>query len=274
MNHLVDFDRERLKANVLRGIAMKVLFKHFINKKELSSFLKWLLKEIIAGLMVAAAIAISTLWISNFQAHKEEQLRLEKLHLGLSSQYIDSVFGIPMVKYYDPLYCSDIAIYKEPNCVVWCAYKEQETVAYIVIVKSSGKLYRIDSNIKLPKDAYLTQFTYSDFSDTVENFDINVPANNDDYAYYSEIYYGAGPADYNYFILGSYKSYFNKDDFAELLGCQWAKSPETQIMGLRNHVAPNAFGMIQSGYEDVFSLVPMGENLRTYNDALFGDWYD
>lgn len=255
---------------------MKVKFKPIRimpNKKQLSSLAKWLIKEVTAGLVVAAAIAVATLWINNYQAYQKEKMQLQKLHLGLSSQYIDSILGIPMVQFYDSYCGADISIYKQSNSVVWCAYAEEKTVAYVVVVKSSGRLYKVESNIMMSEDAYLTQFTYSEFAPENENTEINLPANNDDYAYYSELYYGAGPADYNYFILGSYKSYFNEDDFVKLLNCYWSENPEAEAGSIRSHVTPNAFGMIKAGYEDTFSLVPLGEDLRTYNDALFGDWY-
>lgn len=71
---------------------MKIKFKaiRFLpNRSQLSFFAKWLTKEVTAGLVVAAAIALATLWINNYQARQKEKLQLEKLHLGLSSQYID-----------------------------------------------------------------------------------------------------------------------------------------------------------------------------------------
>ena len=256
---------------------MKIKFKaiRFLpNRSQLSFFAKWLTKEVTAGLVVAAAIALATLWINNYQARQKEKLQLEKLHLGLSSQYIDSILGIPMVQFYDAHYDADISIYKQSNSVVWCAYDEEKTVAYVVIVKSIGRLYKVNSNIMMSEDAYLTQFTYSEFAAKSENIEFNIPANNDDYAYYSELYYGAGPADYNYFILGNYKSYFNEADFSKLLNCYWSEAPEIEVSSIRTYVTPNAFGMIKAGYEDIFSLVPLGEDLRTYNDALFGDWSD
>lgn len=121
---------------------MKIKFKaiRFLpNRSQLSFFAKWLTKEVTAGLVVAAAIALATLWINNYQARQKEKLQLEKLHLGLSSQYIDSILGIPMVQFYDAHYDADISIYKQSNSVVWCAYDEEKTVAYVVIVKSSGR---------------------------------------------------------------------------------------------------------------------------------------
>ena len=114
-----------------------------------------------------------------------------------------------MVQFYDAHYDADISIYKQSNSVVWCAYDEEKTVAYVVIVKSSGRLYKVNSNIMMSEDAYLTQFTYSEFAAKSENIEFNIPANNDDYAYYSELYYGAGPADYNYFILTSLDLYYD-----------------------------------------------------------------
>lgn len=215
---------------------MKIKFKaiRFLpNRSQLSFFAKWLTKEVTAGLVVAAAIALATLWINNYQARQKEKLQLEKLHLGLSSQYIDSILGIPMVQFYDAHYDADISIYKQSNSVVWCAYDEEKTVAYVVIVKSSGRLYKVNSNIMMSEDAYLTQFTYSEFAAKSENIEFNIPANNDDYAYYSELYYGAGPADYNYFILGNYKSYFNEADFSKLLNCYWSEAPEIEVSSIR-----------------------------------------
>ena len=95
---------------------MKIKFKaiRFLpNRSQLSFFAKWLTKEVTAGLVVAAAIALATLWINNYQARQKEKLQLEKLHLGLSSQYIDSILGIPMVQFYDAHYDADISIYKQ-----------------------------------------------------------------------------------------------------------------------------------------------------------------
>ena len=163
---------------------MKIKFKaiRFLpNRSQLSFFAKWLTKEVTAGLVVAAAIALATLWINNYQARQKEKLQLEKLHLGLSSQYIDSILGIPLVQFYDAHYDADISIYKQSNSVVWCAYDEEKTVAYVVIVKSIGSI--------------------------------------------------------------------------------------------RTYVTPNAFGMIKAGYEDIFSLVPLGEDLRTYKKILFISTY-
>ncbi len=248
------------------------LFEDIIKNKKLCSITTWLLKEIIAGLMVAAAVAGATLLIDDYRINQNEKAQLKSLHLGLSTQYIDSVFGIPMVQFYDASCSADISIYKQRNSVVWCAYVEDQAVAYVIIVKDRSNIYSV--NAKRLKGAFLTKFSYADFSAKSQNPQINAAVNNDDYSYYSETYYGAGPADYNYYILGSYKSYFNKDDYNKLLLCCWSDTPDSEVEILRRSITPNAFGMIKAGYEETISLIPMGNDLRTYNDAIFGDWFD
>ena len=233
----------------------------------------WLTKELISGLVVAAAIAIATIWISNHQALRREQEDLKTLHLGLARKYVESIFSIPVVDFYDELSRTEVAYYKLTNSVVKCDFVDNEVVAFFIIVKSQSKLYEVSPNILLANSAYLTHFSYSDFSSTPENPSINTPVNNDDYAYYSERYYGAGPADYNYFVLGSYKNYFDADVFGELLSCQWSDNTLDDISIIRSEAKPNAYGMIALGYEDSISLVSFSENMRIYGDILFGDWY-
>lgn len=235
--------------------------------------IKWIGKEIVSGLAIAAAVALATIFINNRQALATEREHLQSIHLGLNQQYIENLLEIPMVQFHDQNSGTDFSFYKQKHSVVWCAYCNNEVVAYVVIVNSNEKVYQVARNLYLKHNDYLTDFTYEDFSNKLEHYEINVPVNNDDYAYYSELYYGAGPADYNYLIIGTYKNYFEDDVLISLSELQFSNNQQDLIKQWRHTIAPNAYGMIMDGYQDIFTLIPIEENLRVYNNALFGDWY-
>ena len=75
-----------------------------------------------------------------------------------------------------------------------------------------------------------------------------------------------------FLFIGNYKSYFNESDFTDLLTHQRSEYSDHYSHILRSRVVPNAFGMIKYGYENLFSLIPLVDNLRIYGDVLFSDW--
>lgn len=238
----------------------------------------WLSKEIISGLAVAAAVAIATLWVTKYTQTKQEQNDLELLYLGISKPYVESLLGIPVVEFTETESNTIRAFYKQQHSVVSCSYADEHIVAYFVIVNADKRLYRIPYNFYIDNPAYLTNFTYADFSEQADNFEASCPANNDDYAYYSEIYYGAAAAQYNYFVIGSYKNYFDESyiplvvNSLSSLGEEDSFYNSVEYNTTRKKARPNVFGMVNSLYVDSIHLVSSSEELRTYNESIFSNW--
>lgn len=218
---------------------------------------------VIAG-FVSGMLLMATPFIYDvITDKKEEQTRLSSLHLGLSEEYIISDFGIPIVNIVDELQYS---YYKERNSVVLCTYDNKMLVAYMIFQKEEDSLYE---SIPVTND-YLTKFTYYDFAETPGFSEGNVPANNIDYCYYYERYYGANPANYNYYVVGSYMVF---DKATSELAFNFVNvQPLTRVEQLRRIGKPNVFGMIKGGYENEIGMIPMIDNLQTYNDIIFSEW--
>lgn len=247
--------------------------------KKIKTVCNWLLKEVVAGVTVAAAIAVATLVVSEYTKYKQEQENLELLYLGLSRQYVESVFGIPVVEFTEAESNTIRAFYKQKYSVVSCSYADDHIVAFFVIVNADKKLYRIPYNFFIDDPAYLTDFTYADFSEKADDFEANCSANNDDYAYYTETYYGAAAAEYNYYIIGSYKNYFDNSYMPLISNALTAWNDENnfyktdEYYSVRTKAEPNVFGMVDAQYVDSIWLSSISEELRTYNHSIFNNWW-
>lgn len=257
---------------------MKISLLGSTTKCKLKKFCNWLLKELISGLSVAAAVAIATLWTTNYTQIKHEQENLESLYLGLNRPYVESLLGIPVVEFTEIESNTIRAFYKQQHSVVSCSYANEQLVAFFVIVNANKRLYQIPYNFFISHPAYLTNFTYADFSETVDDFESNCPANNDDYAYYSETYYGAAAAQYNYYVIGSYKNYFD-DSYTPLIANALYIDEKDSFYNsasydaTRKRAKPNVFGMIDSLYVNSIHLASFSDELRTYNQSIFGGWW-
>lgn len=252
--------------------------------KQSESVWKWLLKEVISGVAVAFAVAIATLGVQAFTQFKQEQENLSVLYLGLSRPYVESVFGPPVIEFDEPGITNGPTIrtfYKQRHSVVSCSYADGQIVAYFVIVNSDRNIYQIPFNFYIDKPTYLTDFTYADFSENVERAEIveaNVTFSHDDYAYYTETYFGASAARYNYFVIGSYKNSFDNAyiplisnaDTIEYEEDNFYKTAEYQ--SVRRIAKPNAFGMVDSSYLESISLVSSAYELQIYNQSIFNNW--
>ena len=56
------------------------------------------------------------------------------------------------------------------HSVVSCSYADDHIVAFFVIVNVDKKIYRIPYNFYINDPAYLTDFTYADFSEKAGDF--------------------------------------------------------------------------------------------------------
>ena len=256
-------------------------------KGKVLKLLKGILKDIFVGVIIGIVIAAITWYAGNQRATHEIQKKLQTVGLGETKAYIEDIFGVPVVEVeYDDerlqYFGLTEAFYKFDHCVLHCVYSENTVVAFFVTVNKKG-IYKVGR--KLNKS--LGTFSYYDFGYTGETsiiVDVNRPANNDDYFYYQEVYYGAGPADYNYYVLASYKDYvFNTKGASEsqLIGyfenagiydndeLDSSVFRTDECINLRKEVRPNTYGMIRDGYEDTIIVAVPG---RTFGAVLFDDW--
>ncbi len=247
------------------------------------------LNEILIGVIIGVVIAMITWHAGNQRSAKEIQKKLQTVGLGETKEYIEDIFGVPVVEVTydaDSWYCPGLtdAFYKFDHCVLNCVYSDNTIIAFFVTVNKKN-VYKVIPNI----NKNLCDFSYSDFySKDVypEYVFVNRPANNDDYFYYQEVYYGAGPADYNYYVLASYKDYMfrHKSPYvSQLVGyfenagvydkdnvLERAVYETEECKNLRENIYPNTYGMILDGYEKTIAVdVPA----RMYGAVLYDDWY-
>ena len=236
-----------------------------------------LLKEIIFGVIVGLVVAA----VSNFfdeRDKKQEMIRsLSLIHVGESYEYIKGVFGIPVINVKDGELRD--TYYGLEDVVLRCVYDSGDSlVAYFVTVNEK-KLYEMRSNIFMD-DAYLLDFTYYEFANIAENVVANMPANNEDYAYYRELYYGAGPEDYNYILIGSHMDYHHEETYGRLLSwytdSYYVKGEDLdhdQLNQFRKKLKPNTYGYIKEGYEEELDIISFSESVRDYGRILYDRWH-
>ena len=92
------------------------------------------------------------------------------LYLGLNKQYVESVFGIPVIEFTETSSNTIRAFYKQKHSVVSCSYADDHIVAFFVIVNVDKKIYRIPDNFYFNDPAYLADFTAADFSEKAGDF--------------------------------------------------------------------------------------------------------
>ncbi len=284
---------------------MKKNINNIYNKtKQIMHKMLLRLQGIIMSIIIATTSGIVVAFRSYKINEKVEEQKVEEtikknlnnINLGMSNNYINELFGSPIVK--DESYYKtdegeqDVLItscYKLGECVLLCLYHKESIVAFVIVVNDKN-IYQTP-NTRFSKSFNLLDFTYADFYKEFEDAEYisgNLPANNDDFAYYFEIYYGANSARYNSFIIGNYKDYngLNKiDEFTnksnELIRCGQNYRSKTngndiinynyeQHYELRKQVYPNMFGIVSPSYIEKFAVVfdVAGSN----STFLFDDW--
>lgn len=270
----------------------KYLSKFIHIFKHIQIVIKKHIGEIVVGVVIGIIILMVTPFVNNSietrSAHKNLVSSLSSVSLGMTKNHIDGLFGQPIIaSEYERTVTSYLgdqteraiisAGYKLNNSVLLCLYCDKSLVAFAVVV-NEAHLYRIPANV-VADDCYLLDFTYFDFSETVYACEGNVPANNDTYAYYSELYPGGGPANYNYYLIGSYKDYREKTEAYALMrmGQAYAindydKYNEEEHYLLRKNVQPNVFGVVSPTFSDEFNFVFQIVGNRVNGTLLFSDW--
>lgn len=251
--------------------------KYDVKKKSIN-VTKWIAKELFIGIVVGVAVIIATSYMEERERYNRLKDNLAMVYIGESYEYVKSTFGVPVINEVEGE--KRDTYYKFEDAVLRCVFDKDELIAYVITVKDEN-LYTVKANIHINNPLSLLQFSYVDFSEEVGKVTWSVPANNDDYAYYQEIFYGAGPADYNYYIIGSYKDYSKDSVYNDLLS--WCMSdlsqkPENidmkQLQKYRETLKPNTYGMVKGGYEDDIDIIAHSDSIRDYGVILYGNWRD
>lgn len=274
--------------------------------KNLTHIIKPCFRSIVIEVIVGLIVLLLSFFVSSkmeSRKHQEElSNNLSSISLGMSKKYIDELFGEPIIEnecekldirykksakletWYDGSQGEGRLIsagYKLPDSAVLCLYRGNNLVAFIVVVNKEN-LYKIPASTQL-HDHYLLDFTYEEFSETVR-FEGNVPANNNIYAYYFELLYGGGTANYNYFIIGSYQNYQGGPDVYSLMFIResfgfksdallpFYPSGSEKRHELRKNMRPNVFGMISSEFPEMLSFIIDVMGSRENGALLFADW--
>lgn len=253
----------------------QLIRKHATKAKSIM-IAKWIAKELFIGVSVGVAVVVATSYMDEQKRYDCIKDDLATVHIGEDYEYINSMFGIPIINELDGK--KREAYYKFEDAVLRCVFDNDKLIAFVITVNDKN-LYSVRDNIFIDSSLKLLQFSYTDFSADVGAVEWNVPANNDDYAYYQEIFYGAGPADYNYFIIGSYKDYRKDSVYNELLSwcaSDLSQTPENidmkKLQKFREVLTPNTYGMIKVGYENDIDIIGDSDNIRDYGSILFEDW--
>lgn len=285
---------------------MKANLNHRPSAPRWASHLRGLTREVTIGVVIGVIVLALTPLVNHLTtaANAKKQLRanLSSVRLGMAQGYLDDLFGFPIIQtkpfwyedYPEPELTS--AGYKLRDAVLLCMFQDDALAAFVVVVNDKA-LYQLPT-MTFMKRRQLLNFTYADVMDGpllrestqglaagLPSFTLlmgNVPGNNSDYAYYYELYYGGGPADYNYFLYGSYQDgninlesgnlmamgqnyYLNPEKFSEQ---EWAR-----FSRLREWVRPNVFGIISGQYAEEFDFVFDIVQSRENGALLFDDWF-
>ena len=242
---------------------------------------------VIAGIILILVTPCVTRWMEARESARELEENLAAMSLGMSKDYVDDLFDSPVVAYTLPENTFTIegeedigeivsSAYRLDDCVLLCMYCDNDLAAFVVVVREE-KLFSLPANNYI-EETYLLDFSYADFSDDprwIENIEGNVPMNNSHWAYYSELYYGANIASYNYFVVGSYKDFQEGLDVSRLMwigqdicmGNYKTKlhgpydfsllpdGEEQEYLELRKKVKPNAFGVVDERFAEEFNFV-------------------
>lgn len=255
----------------------------------ISAWVKKNISAIIVGVIVVALTPFVNNLYSAHEAKTAQKEHLSEIRLGLSKNYTNQILGDPIIENssqysgkYNDVTEGEIttAGYKLEDCVVLCMYEDNSLVAFVVVVNRHG-VYDVPPVLYMD-NWKLLDFTYYDHTDKLDVFQGRITGTNDDFLYYYEVHYGAGPLDYNSYILGSYKDY-NDDTWMKManltayIGANeelMALSEEDMatLLGLRQIVKPNVYGIVSRDYVDVFNFVDDIVGSREVGAILFNNW--
>lgn len=282
---------------------MKVKIKIAKRRKSLGilTTLRGFTREILVGVVIGVIVLGLTPLVNSLttsaNTRKKQYSDLSSVSIGMSRGYLDDLFGFPVIETVPSRYEEYETLelistgYRLKNCVLLCMFEKNSLVAYVVAVNSKG-LYPMPYMTQ-KKNQKLLEFSYTDILSNQELLGIsgkgsmfwmkaNVPASSSVYAYYYEVYYGAGPADYNYFLYGNYMDYMFNEGSSGLMSwgqcyCDGIDNTSDEnlpkYLTLREQVCPNTFGVISGSYAKDFNFVFDIIQTRENGGLLFDDWF-
>lgn len=240
------------------------------NKINNTFFGKVLLKivsETFLAILIAAAIYTSQALYEDASRLTKDNLCYENLTIGLSEDYINSLFGIPKFTLYDGSIKNNFYQMKDSILRV-CLDSEDTTIAYFITVTKSGRAislspYYQDKNIKLG------EVTFADINILPIKIDANVAASGDEYNYYAEWFYIGNPGSYNTYIYSINSNGICNDYDIKLTGeayfNYYLKNGKVELENIQQHryqAKPNTFGVIALGYKDKIDVIPFNDRWK------------
>lgn len=238
-----------------------------INNTFLGKVLLKIISETFLAILIAVAIYASRTLYEDASRLTKDNLHYENLTIGLSEEYVNSLFGIPKSTLYDGSIKNNF--YKMKDSILRVCFDSKDTsIAYFITVTKSNRtisisLYYQDINIKLGKS------TFDDIDMLPIKIDANVAGSGDEYNYYAEWFYMGNPGGYNTYIY-SINSYGISNELdTKLTGDAYfnyylenGKVELENIKQYRYEAKPNTFGVIAFGYEDLIDVVPYNDRWK------------
>lgn len=244
-----------------------------INNTFLGKLMLKIISEIFLAILVAVAIYVSQTLYEDASRLTKDNLYYENLTIGLSEEYVNSLFGIPKSTLYDGSIKNNFYQMKDSILRV-CFDSEYTTIAYFITVTKSNRTinlspYYQDTNIELGKS------TFDDINMQPIKIDANVAGSGDDYNYYAEWFYMGNPGSYNTYIY-SINSYGISNELdIKLVGEAYfnffLKNGEVKLENIQQYryeAKPNTFGVIALGYQDKIDVIPYNERWKDVSRML------
>ena len=190
-----------------------------------------------------------------------ERRAYKGLSLGRSIDYVDTLFGTPLVS--NEISGIGCRIYETKHTYLSALYDNETLIGFFSFLKES-------ETIQLPYELFpkaLGKFTYSDMAFPATYIDIDVQNGNMGYALYAE-HHGSGRWGYYYdYIIGDCSigapindekyifEYFSPMDTGRYYWENFGYFNDEIFMTMRDNSYPNFAGIIQSDYDIEFPTV-------------------
>lgn len=226
--------------------------------------------EVFLAIVIGVAIYLSNQMYDTATRIRIEDEKLENLAVGISQDYMNSLFSIPQVDYISELNGNHVSTYILEDSVILATFDNNLLVSFFIAVTDKDRIIDLASYCN-QDGIFLGKSTFYDTSKNPEA-EVNIPASGT-YLYYCEtssygrpgnfnsfVYayttYGADVSDYTSELISSAGSYL----LDMYVGPDADKSTlKTEYEEIRKKAKPNTFGIIMSGYEDEISVIPIDE---------------
>lgn len=262
--------REKSIIGYIKKLDKKISDKaEKLKKYVIIRFLAKLFSQIMIGVLISIAIYISNSIYDNATRLKIEEEKLSGLAVGISQDYMKSLFSIPQVEY-TSIFGYHISAYILDDYVVVATFDKETLVSYFIAITDDDRKLDLSAHYG-QENIVLGETTFYD-TNKEPNAEVNMPASGT-YMYYCETSYYGRPGDFNNYIyaftpygtsLGADESdVFNAarkylDDNTTLVNGDNAVF-KSEYDEARKNVRPNTFGIIMFGYEEKISVVPFDD---------------